>query len=777
MKLLIDNFDGQGTRDYTAAIDAAKSPRVLRRLNQPSEMIWSLVGDDPSFVVPSSGARVQLQRANGTDVFTGYLASAPEFDYLGWGHRGPVYRYNLVAVSDETILDRKRLPNRSPFVNRSADDALRQLANDALPEGFDSSAMQDVGPLLSYDSDAKKTWSENAALIALQARASYRAQGNAISFESVGSLVHSLNETDQTFCPEGLSLHKENRFANDLTILGEIEPQAHVKDYFIGNGVSSRFFLSETPFVRRRQLVASDEFTGSSLDRTRWTLIDPSAVVSVSNGKLLIAGGNGDDGGTVVLFQEQIEAGGAMVLQHGDFSFSGPSHGIAGGLYAGGISAAHCVAGFLITANASNSTIQPIINGAAAGSSMTTSSGHHYVLTTRLYADENYRRQQMFYSQEHPGGVGGGSISAAVRLVLELHDIDPGNPASQVAGSVVLYDGVLSNAPRYCQYALINAIDLNCGITFMRMLREVDVEVRSARPGENFRSRLLGSRVDGAECTVTSSGVLDFFSHYVPVLNEAIQVRYRTSGRAAARVQDAASMSALQSVNDDGTRGKAVRLKLPAARTSADCENAAVLLLQQAASTAWKGEYKCWSDFLPGDAADVFPGEAVEIDAPSRGGQVWAIVREVEASVRDLSGEHAEYTIRFANDLASPVAFEFETGQAGIPASLKTVALTNVGSNYLPDLTRAEIVQATSSSVTIDCGTAPIAGGAIEIRWSDSGWGPDNDRNLIGRFSTQTISVPRLGEVQSFFVKQYDGSSPAKYSRNATALHIDVPLS
>src|SRR3954453_9942999 len=84
---------------------------------------------------------------------------------------------------------------------------------------------------------------------------------------------------------------------------------------------------------------------------------------------------------------------------------------------------------------------------------------------------------------------GGGSISAAVRLVLELHDIDPGNPASQIAGSVVLYDGVLSNAPQYCQYALINAIDLNCGITFMRMLREVDVEVRSARPGENFRSR------------------------------------------------------------------------------------------------------------------------------------------------------------------------------------------------------------------------------------------------------------------------------------------------
>src|SRR5262249_12687630 len=65
---------------------------------------------------------------------------------------------------------------------------------------------------------------------------------------------------------------------------------------------------------------------------------------------------------------------------------------------------------------------------------------------------------------------------------------------------------------------------------------------------------------------------------------------------------------------------------------------------------------------------------------------------------------------------------------------------------------------------------------AIEVRWSDSGWGADNDRNLIGRFSTQTISVPRLGVAQSVFLKQYDASSPAKYSRSATVLHVDRPL-
>ena len=777
MKLLIDNFDGQGTRDYTAAIDAAKAPRILRRLNRPSEMTCSLIADDPSFVVPASGARLTLERNNGAKLFTGYLTSAPEFEYLGWGQRGPVYRYGLTARSDESILDRKRLPDRSPFVNRSAGSALRQLADDLLPGSFDASGVQDVGPLVSYDPDAKRTWSENAAFIALQVRASYRMANGAIKFNPAGASAFNLNESDETFCPGSLSLQKENRFANDLTVLGEIEPQAHVKDYFVGDGRSTRFFLSQTPFVKRRQLVVNDEFTGSILDRTRWTAIDPSTAVSVGNGKLLIAGGNGNDGGTVVLFQEQIELGGAMVLQHGDFSFGAPSHGIAGGLYAGAINTANCVAGFLITANGANSVIQPVINGAAAGSSITSSSGHHYVLSTRFYADENYRKQQIFYSQEHGTGFGGAGISAAVRFVLEVHDIDPGNPASQIAASAVLYDGVLSNVPQYCQYALINAISMNCGITFARMLKEVDVEVRSARLGEGFRTRLLGPLSDGAECTVTSSGVLDFFSHYVPELNEAIQVRYRSSGRSAARVQDAASMAALAAGADDGTRGKVVRMKLPAARTSADCENAAVVLLNQAAGPAWSGAYKCWSDFLPGSASDIFPGDGLDIDAPSQGAQVSAIVREVEAKIQDLSGEHAEYAVRFANDGASPVAFEFETGQAGIPPSLKTIALTNIGNNYLPDLTRAEIVQATSTSVTIDCGTAPVAGGAIEIRWSDSGWGADNDRNLVGRFSTQTISVPRLGVAQSFFLKQYDASSPANYSRFATVLHIDQPLS
>jgi hypothetical protein len=63
----------------------------------------------------------------------------------------------------------------------------------------------------------------------------------------------------------------------------------------------------------------------------------------------------------------------------------------------------------------------------------------------------------------------------------------------------------------------------------------------------------------------------------------------------------------------------------------------------------------------------------------------------------------------------------------------------------------------------------------IEVRWSDFGWGPANDQNLAGRFTTQTFTLPRLAKVQDYFLRQFDGSTPPKYSRHTAALHLDCP--
>ena len=164
MKLQIDNLDGVGLRDYTSAIDASFTPRVTRKLNQAFELRFALLQVGSNFVVPVRGARVLLGRSNGQDVFTGYIAADPEYEYLGWGERGVMYRYTFVAHSDDAQLDLKRLPARSPFVARSAGDALRQLTQDAMPGFLDLSAVQDLDPLPAYVPDPQYTWSKHAGL-------------------------------------------------------------------------------------------------------------------------------------------------------------------------------------------------------------------------------------------------------------------------------------------------------------------------------------------------------------------------------------------------------------------------------------------------------------------------------------------------------------------------------------------------------------------------------------------------------------------------------------
>jgi hypothetical protein len=86
-------------------------------------------------------------------------------------------------------------------------------------------------------------------------------------------------------------------------------------------------------------------------------------------------------------------------------------------------------------------------------------------------------------------------------------------------------------------------------------------------------------------------------------------------------------------------RGSARTIKIPQARTPADCENAALAILDDAGLEAWSGAYQTWSDFLPGNAADIFPGDALVVNMPSRSAAFTAIVRQVDRSIG--SGERS----------------------------------------------------------------------------------------------------------------------------------------
>ena len=779
MKLLIDNLDGLGAQDYTAFVDSGKS--VVRKLNSPAELRIGLVAREGSLVVPVIGARVTLTLSNGNDLFTGYVVHAPTYQYLGWADRGLVYRYEIAALSDVMLMDQKAPPPHAPFVDRNAGDAFRQLMAEALPGWFDVSGVEAGDPIPYYSVNPAKKWTASAAEIALAARCFYRDDNSKLLFAPLAANTYELAENTVTFSQGDLQLQSVNRLVNDLTILGQLEPNAHVKDYFVGDGFTTKFYLSQKPFTRSNQIplynrTILDE-TYSELDPTHWDITDPQHAITVSNAQLQVGGGTGTDGQTLLDFIEKIELGGATVLEHGDVVFNAASDGVIGGLYAGAVSIAGCLAGFRVTPMGANCNIQALVAGSATGTALATQAGHHYVFTTQLYPTEVYRMQQVFHSSLHPSGAarGGGAIACNVRVVLEVHDIDPTNPATQIAPATVLYDGIIANAPGFCTYALINAGSIQCSVAFTYIWLAVDALVRSTLPGQNTRTRRTGSLREGAECHVSNEPALQFYPEYIPAANETIEVSYRGQGHAMARVTNSASIAAHQRGGDDGVRGNVREIGMPVPRTSSDCETAALALLDDSGQ-GWSGEYQAWSQFLPGGAADIFPGDGLAVNVPSRMASFAAIVFEVDVEIADIAGENSRYTVRFVDAGDPSLDFAFVTALVKQTQLLTPSDVSMVGNVYLADLTNAEVTNVSSTTVTVDAGFTPPAGGGIEVRYTDAGWGVDNNRNLVGRFASSSFTLTRYARAQDYFLRTYDGSAPPKYSRYSTALHVNYPL-
>ena len=781
MKLTIDNLGGLGPQDYTAFVDSSKSPSLVRKLNSPAELKFGLVAGTGDLVVPAIGGRVMLTLSNGNDLFTGYIVETPAYQYVGGADCGSIYRYEIDALSDVMLMDKKAPPPHPPFVDRSAGSAFEQLTAEALPGWFDVSGVQAGDPIPYYSVDPAKKWTASAAEIALSARCAYRDDNGNLFFTPVTANTYALAEDAPTFSPGDLQLLSVNRLVNDLTILGPLEPSAHVKDYFCGDGYTTYFYMSQVPFTRSSLVALYNrtilEEIYTELDPTHWTVTDPLGVITVRNGQLQVAGGTGVDGQTLLNFIEKVELGGATMIEHGDVVFNAASDGVIGGLYAGPVSMAGCLAGFLITPLGDYCNIQALVEGSARGAALATQAGHHYVFTTMLYPTEAYRMQQVFHSSLHPSGSprGGGAVACDVRIVLEVQDIDPTNPATQIAPATVLFDDIIPDAPGFCTYALINAGRIQCSLAFTYIWLPVDALVRGTLPGEDTVTILTGSLLDGAECEVTTAPALEFYPEYIPAANELIEVSYRGQGHAVARIINSASIGAHQRGADDGVRGSVREIGLPVPRTDADCEIAALALLDDAGQ-GWSGEYQAWSQFLPGGAADIFPGDGLAVNAPSRMASFTAVVSEVNVQILDIAGENSRYTLKFVDAGNPSLDFAFVAALMKQTQVLTPIDVTEVGNYYLADLTDAEVTNVTSTTVTIDVGFVPVAGGGIEVRYSDEGWGVGYNGNLVGRFTSESFTLTRYARAQTYFLRSYDGSGPPKYSRYSAALHVDYPL-
>jgi hypothetical protein len=286
-------------------------------------------------------------------------------------------------------------------------------------------------------------------------------------------------------------------------------------------------------------------------------------------------------------------------------------------------------------------------------------------------------------------------------------------------------------------------------------------------------TRLAGVAGEGVDCTISATGKVTFFAGRIPVAGELVTVTYRGQQRAVARLEDAASVAAEAAGGVPGTAQWLGKVLKPAARSSADCESAALAVLSFSASrsAAASGTYTAVNP------ADVWPGDVLAVT--SGGDTMSVVVRRVEIVDGMACPQVLTYHIAFANDWAEGLGLTLSEAIAA-DALLPQTALssaTPLGSNVLANLQQLQVVSATGTALQVDAGMAPPAGGGFEVRRRDGDFGPGVDQDLVLRSPVRSFSIPREGQVEHYYVRMYDASTPPVYSRFSSAVFTDLPVS
>jgi hypothetical protein len=254
------------------------------------------------------------------------------------------------------------------------------------------------------------------------------------------------------------------------------------------------------------------------------------------------------------------------------------------------------------------------------------------------------------------------------------------------------------------------------------------------------------------------------------VVGEQIAVTYRTTGRAVGHAVNTASQQALAEAGSPSTAAWIGSVTYPPARSSADCRNAALVIGQAAAgvSALWSGTYKGTRASF---ANDVWPGDALALNAPSINLNAQVVVRSVKVSYSGSYPDLVEYEIGFANDWADDLAIKTS---ATVPA--ETWLPAPVSPTVLANLNELTVTALNGSTVTVNTGVTPPAGGGFEIRRRDFAFMPGEDPGLVARSTLPNITWSRETANDRFYIRMYDGSTPPNYSEFSAALFINLPL-
>lgn len=794
MRITIDNQDGLGPVDYSAAVTTTGPITIERKLNAPTHCSLELVLGAMDQKPPVRRGRVVVSNTAGAVLFTGYLATEPFAVLAGEGSCGAVYRLRVEALSDEWILN--RAANRGGATNAlqfavtgsSAVAQVTQATQVAAASGVTLAPTESARALGAFAVSPSADWSTNAAAAANATYSTVRVLDGSVSVADAGTTTHSFDQAAGTLDLQHLSSTYARELANDVTLSGAKEAAAYVQEIFQGDGATSVFTLSKAPFHLSHSKLIQDAFDEPQLDSTHWVLADAGNHLSLTSAGLTMSGGNGLDGQTTLTAVNAVEMGGSLLAELGGVLFGNGSDGMLAGFYSADPVLGDCVAGFRVRQSMSTSggvtVLIPVVQGAEVGTTFTPAQGHQYRLRLRLYSPETQRVPQRYFCMVDGAVQGFGNaqaVSAPLQIVFDV--VDQG--ASSNTPATVLFDSAaagspIADSPSLCRFVLVNSTELHGSVASAELTQLGSAWVMSTLPSGQQQTRLLGTAGEGVDCEVNQlegGSRLTFFEGRIPAAGERITVFYRLTQRAVARLADSSSAAAEafagSGVPVSGVSRWLGSIDAPLARSSADCEAAAqaVLALATARAAALRGSYALWNP-----TQDIWPGDVLQFN--TGGAPLQGLVRTVLLTDGHSYPEIVHYKCGFANDWAT----EWDDG-LGLKLSEGTAS-----DALLPQLAQAEpqavageiqslhVTSLDANQIQIDTGVTPPAGGGIEVRRRDGKFGSGvNTPDLVLRSPVQAFSIPRAAQVEHYFIRMYDSSNPPLYSRFSSSVFVNWP--
>ena len=599
------------------------------------------------------------------------------------------------------------------------------------------------------------------------------------------------SESDSQFDPAALSVSPvENPVYNDVIAVGAIEPQAYVREYFIGDGLTGRFPLKFPMFGAVSSKLLEDDFT-AALDANRWTETDPDSAISIASNSLRFQASS-VSGNNRLTAKQGVEIAGVVELRSGRVRFNAASSLLIGGLFSSDTGLlANCVAGFLAAPNGGQSDLRAVVSGAAAGPTYTTVAGKTYQFAVTMNCPVQVRRRRPFYSITSQFGGEDVSANATVSFsVLELPDNESDKPTE-----VLKYSASISGIARFLFFTELagpvttpGSADVNANFCLLR--KPITAELWTRKTADaGYVQRRLGDKADPEAWASVIAGTegheLIFFQDRIPDAREKIKLVYRAAGQARVRVRRDASVTLEASrAGDSGVRTAVLPSIQPPPRDSAELERALQAFIDDATTPRYEGEWEFHTrSYSP--STEPLPGKLLTVDAPTRHPRFVAPVDSVQSDFLFIDESQTDI-IRHTVHFGSAVRLEEELSETEPPENALEGALdtlidtaqvefASVGAAFAADRPDGDFSGTlTSTTAQIDMGAAPSS--AYEVRKTDAGWGTGATINdvLASDPATQTFTIPRSTRDVLAFIKNRDGAGLV--SRFPTAIRLLYPL-